>query len=209
MFQTNNQESQIWCDKLGTHVIIKYRNAVFYYNPYMKKKTVEMKLFTLNKYLQPYSVAYNDDFYDIEKTGKILFSDYYSSIYELQIELNEDREMIHFFGEIFNFKIIKVKKYDDLYLDFFKMEKDERIIDMKLFVSKDDKKIFILAITKNILFQFYGKGSYKEVFENYKLEKEDIFKTSKRFISRTKKDFRYSRIQLTNEINLEKKKYMK
>jgi len=222
VFQTNSQESQIWCDKMGTHVIIKYKNAVFYYNPYMKKKTSEMMLFTLNKYLQPYSVAFNDDFYDIEKTGKILFSDYNSSIYELQIELNEEKEMIHYFGEIFKFKAEKVKKYDetdeDPDFDFFQMEKDDRILDMKLIVSKDTttmgdanlgtegKNIFILAITKNILFQFYGKNSYKEVFENYKLENGNILKAYKRFISKTKKDFRYSRIQLINEASLEKEK---
>ena len=222
VFQTNSQESQIWCDKMGTHVIIKYKNAVFYYNPYMKKKTSEMMLFTLNKYLQPYSVAFNDDFYDIEKTGKILFSDYNSSIYELQIELNEEKEMIHYFGEIFKFKAEKVKKYDetdeDPDFDFFQMEKDDRILDMKLIVSKDTttmgdaslgtegKNIFILAITKNILFQFYGKNSYKEVFENYKLENGNILKAYKRFISKTKKEFRYSRIQLINEASLEKEK---
>lgn len=221
VFQTNNQESQIWCDKLGTHVIIKYKNAVFYYNPYMKKKTAEMMLFTLNKYLQPYSVAFNDDFYDIEKTGKILFSDYNSSIYELEIELNEQKEMIHFFGEIFKFKAEKVKKYDetdeDPTFDFFEMEKDDRILDMKLIVSKESamgdasignegKNIFILAITKNILFQFYGKDSYKQVFENYKLENGNILKAYKRFISKTKNEFKYSRIQLINETSLEKEK---
>ena len=150
VFQTNNQESQIWCNKLGTHVIIKYKNAVFYYNPYMKKKTAEMMLFTLNKYLQPYSVAFNDDVYEPEKTGKILFSDYNSSIYELEIELNEQKEMIHFFGEIFKFKAEIVKKYDetdeDPTFDFFEMEKDDRILDMKLILSKD---------TTTIIFSFW------------------------------------------------------
>ena len=222
VFQTNNQESQIWCNKLGTHVIIKYKNAVFYYNTYMKKKKAEIMLFTLNKYLQPYSVAFNDDFYDIEKTGKILFSDYNSSIYELEIELNEQKEMIHFFGEIFKFKAEIVKKYDetdeDPTFDFFEMEKDDRILDMKLILSKDTttmgdasignegKNIFILAITKNILFQFYGKDSYKKVFENYKLENGNILKAYKRFISKTKNEFKYSRIQLINEASLEKEK---
>jgi uncharacterized glyoxalase superfamily protein PhnB len=220
VFQTNNQESQIWCNKLGTHVIIKYKNAVFYYNPYMKKKTAEMMLFTLNKYLQPYSVAFNDDVYEPEKTGKILFSDYNSSIYELEIELNEQKEMIHFFGEIFKFKAEIVKKYDetdeDPTFDFFEMEKDDRILDMKLILSKDTttmgdasignegKNIFILAITKNILFQFYGKDSYKKVFENYKLENGNILKAYKRFISKTKNEFKYSRIQLINETSSEK-----
>ena len=227
LFQTNNQESQIWCDKLGTHVIIKYKNAVFYYNPYMKKKTAEMMLFTFNKYLQPYSVAFNDDFYDIEKTGKILFSDYNSYIYELEIELNEQKEMMHFFGEIFKFKKEKVKKYDETYedpdFDFFQMERDDRILDMKIIISKDTatmgdesfrfsniegKNIFILAITKNILFQFYGKDSFKQVFDNYKLEDENILRAYKRFISRTNNELRYSRIQFINDGSLGRDKYL-
>jgi len=37
-FQSKALESQIWCDKLGTHVIIKYKNVTFYYNPFMAKK---------------------------------------------------------------------------------------------------------------------------------------------------------------------------
>ena len=183
----------------------------------MKEKIVEMKLFTLNRYLQPYSVAFNNDFYDIEKTGKILFSDYYSRIYELEIELNEQKEMIHFFGEIFNFKPLKVKKYDETDeepdFDFFEMEKDDRILDMKIVSWRDiatmrdesygneSINILILAITKNILFQFYGKGSYKQVFKNYKLENGNILKAYKRFISEANNEFRYSRIQLINDEN--------
>ena len=220
-FQTENKESQIWCDKLGTHVIIKYKNAVFYYNPFMKGKVKEMILCVFgNIYLQPYSVAFNDDFYDPEKTGKILFSDYNSDIYQLQIELNDNKELVHFYGPIFKFVVEKVEKGEDdedEIFDFFEMEKDDRILDMKLIISKsssnlgesssfEGKNIFILAITKRILFQFSGKNSFEDVFANYKLENGKILKAYKRFISGTKKDFKYSRIQLINEASLQEEK---
>jgi len=222
-FQSKALESQIWCDKLGTHVIIKYKNVTFYYNPFMAKKIEELDLFMFgNTCAQPYAVAFNDDFYDMEDTGKILFSDYNSVIYELQLKLNENKEMIRLsFGQIFNFKQEKVKKGeeddDDIDFNFFKMEENDRILDMKLIVSGNDlagdrslgnegKNIFILAITKHVLFQFYGKNSFKDVFDNYSLENGNILKAYKKFISIDHVSDKYSRIQLINENRLELEK---
>jgi hypothetical protein len=36
--QSYDLDSQIWCDKLGTHVIIKYIKTKFYYNLLWQKK---------------------------------------------------------------------------------------------------------------------------------------------------------------------------
>ena len=215
-FQTDKKESQIWCDKFGTHVIIKYKNVSFYYNPLMAKKLEELNLNMFgNTFLQPYAVAFNDDFYDCEDTGKILFSDYNSVIYELQLKLSDEKEMIRLsFGKVFSFKIEKVENEkendDDVDFNFFQMDENDRILDMKLMVSEnptigvskadsDEKNIFILAITKHILFQFSGKKSFKDVFENYTLEDGKILKAYKKFICQTKSDDKYSRIQILHE----------
>ena len=215
-FQTDKKESQIWCNKYGTHVIIKYKNVSFYYNPLMTKKIEELSLNMLgNTFLQPYAVAFNDDFYEPDDTGKIIFSDYYSVIYELQLKLSDEKEMIRLtFGKVFSFKREKVEnaiideEIEDF--DFFQMDENDRILDMKLMVSEnpamgvskgynEDKNIFILAITKHCLFQFYGKNSFQEVFENYSLEDGKILKAYKKFISQVKLKDKYSRIQLLNE----------
>ena len=214
-FQSDKKESQIWCNKLGTHVIIKYKNVSFYYNPLMAKKIDELNLIMFNEFVQPYAVAFNDDFYEPEDTGKILISDYNSVIYDLQLKLSEEKELIRLtFGEVFKFRIEKIKNLivedEDEEFNFFKMEENDRILDMKLIVSEnptmgvskvgnEDKNIFILAITKHILFQFYGKNDFKDVFENYSLEKGKILKAYKKFISPLKIDYKYSRIQLLNE----------
>ena len=215
-FQTDKKESQIWCDKFGTHVIIKYKNVSFYYNPLMAKKLEELNLNMFgNTFLQPYAVAFNDDVYDCEDTGKILFSDYNSVIYELQLKLSEEKEMIRLsFGKVFSFKIERPENEkendEDVDFEFFKMDDNDRILDMKLIVlenptigvskaDNEDRTIFILAITKHILFQFIGQKSFKDVFENYTLEDGKILKAYKKFISPTKIDDKYSRIQLLHE----------
>ena len=124
-FQTEKKESQIWSNKFGTHVIIKYKNASFYYNPFMAKKIQELQLDVFgNIFIQPYAVAFNDDFYDPEDTGKIIFSDYYSVIYELQLKLSDEKEMIRlYFGKVFSFKRDKVenatKNNEDQDFNFF------------------------------------------------------------------------------------------
>ena len=213
--RSQKRESQIWCNKFGTHVIIKYKSIPFYYNPIMRNKISEIDLVQFGTDLiEPYSVAFNDDFYDIEDTGIILLSDYDSAIYELQLKLDENKDVFRLtFGNLFKFKreVIEGKEEDEEENDFyfFKMDKDDRILDMKLMISsnpnmgvsktnyEEDKNIFILAITRNTLFQFYGKNTFKEVFENYSNEK--ILKSYKKFISEVKADFKYSRIQLLNE----------
>lgn len=214
-YQTNEIVNQIWCHKLGGHAIIKYNNDVYYYNPYLAKdKVQEVNLFTGNKYLQPYSVAFDDDYLEINDTGEILFSDYYSDIYKLQIT-TKDQNVIPIFGKIFSLGLgdKNEDEIEDDLNDFslFKMEKNDRILDMKLISSsqmsiqnvtkgKEGKNIFIMAITNSILFQFYGKDSFENVFQNYSIKKGDINKAYKKFLGNPKiENFTYSRIQLINQ----------
>ena len=104
--QTEYKESQIWCDKFGTHVIIKYSNIIYYFNPFiLGEKIKPLYLVYQSIYLQPYAIAFNDDFYDRYDTGLILFSDYNSRIYEFQIVLVDKSEIyIVTFYPIFSLK---------------------------------------------------------------------------------------------------------
>ena len=215
-YQSKEIESQIWVHKLGGHAIIKYKNDTFYYNSSLgKEKVQELNLFYENKYLTPYAVAFDDDFFEQFDTGEILFSDYVSDIYKLQISINDQR-ILPYFGRIFSFKkqekLLNEEYYEDLDdFNYFRMDKNDRIYDMKLIsfnklsmhnTSKgnEGKNIFIYAITNNILFQFKGKDAIEKVFENYSLKNGDILKGYKKFWGNPYiENFKFSRMQLINQ----------
>ena len=217
IYQAEEIESQIWCHKLGGHAIIKYKNDTFYYNASLDKdKVKELNLCCEgNKSLQPYAVAFDDDFYEENNTGEILFSDYYSDIYKLQIIITVDQNLNRILGKIFSFRYPeKLPNETDEDMDdfkYFQMDKKDRILDMKVLASSklsmhnasrgnEGKDILILAITNNIIFQFHGKDSFEQVFENYSLKTGDILKGYKKFLGNPMVDnFKLSRIQLINQ----------
>ena len=190
-FQTDSLESQIWTDKKGNHVIIKYKRICFYYNPNLKKKIEELNLINFgNTLIQPYAVVFNEDKCNYRDTGVFLLSDYYSSIYEVQLFLSDENEMMRSrFGEILKLKIDNKKSTqpseNSFNLNFFEMDKDDRIIDFKLITQ--DETILLLAITKNLLFQFFGKKDFRSVFNNYNVETGDISKAVKKFFPQKQK----------------------
>ena len=190
-FQTDSLESQIWTDKKGNHVIIKYKRICFYYNPNLKKKIEELNLINFgNTLIQPYAVVFNEDKCNNRDTGVFLLSDYNSSIYEVQLFLSDENEMMRSrFGEILKLKIDNKKNTqhseNSFNLNFFEMDKDDRIIDFKLITQ--DETILLLAITKNLLFQFFGKKDFRSVFNNYNVETGDISKAVKKFFPQKQK----------------------
>ena len=190
-FQTDSLESQIWTDKKGNHVIIKYKRICFYYNPNLNKKIEELNLINFgNTLIQPYAVVFNEDKCNNRDTGVFLLSDYYSSIYEVQLFLSDENEMMRSrFGEILKLKIDNKKSTqpseNSFNLNFFEMDKDDRIIDFKLITQ--DETILLLAITKNLLFQFFGKKDFRSVFNNYNVETGDISKAIKKFFPQKQK----------------------
>ena len=190
-FQTDSLESQIWTDKKGNHVIIKYKRICFYYNPNLKKKVEELNLINFgNTLIQPYAVVFNEDKCNYRDTGVFLLSDYNSSIYEVQLFLSDENEMMRSrFGEILKLKIDNKKSTqpseNSFNLNFFEMDKDDRIIDFKLITQ--DETILLLAITKNLLFQFFGKKDFRSVFNNYNVETGDISKAVKKFFPQKQK----------------------
>ena len=220
-YQTNEIESQIWCHKLGTHAIIKYKNEIFYYNPHLlKEKVQELNFFYEDKYLQPYAVAFDDDYLEVNDTGEILFSDYNSDIYKLQITIS-GQNVMRVFGRIFGLKEHNnnnnKKNSENFNFNYFCLKKNDRILDMKLIYSSknniliankgtEGKNIIIMAITNNMLFQFHGKDSFENVFNNYSIENGSILKGYKLFLGNEKiENFKFSKIQFINQYLLENK----
>ena len=200
-FQTDVLDSQIWTDKKGNHAIIKYKNVLFYYNPFMAKKVEELNLINFgNVLIQPFAVAFNDEKCKDDNTGVFLLSDYNSVIYELQLFLDDNKEMMRLsFGALLKLKSDnkkdkeKEKKNNSEDIKLFELEKDDRIMDIKIFSEKE--KILILAITKKILFQFKGKKDIKSVFESYKSDSWGILKAVKKFLTKPKKYKFYQKLE--------------
>ena len=187
-FQTETLESQIWTDKSGNHVIIKIKNVCFYYNPFMAKKIEELNLILFGSTLiQPYAVIFNDERCNENDTGIFLISDFNSSIFEVQLILTKKKEVLRTrLGELLKLKPDKRRRtVVDYEISLFDMDKNDRIVDFKLFTENDN--ILLIAITKRIVFQFVGKKDFRNVLENYDLEYGNIIKGVKKFFPQKSK----------------------
>ena len=207
-FQTKEKTSKIWCNNAGDHVLIKTDKSLFYYNPYFKNDYNLREInfeFKSKYYVEPYSIAFNEDIKSKEEF-EILVTDYFSEIYNVRIKITKKNEiMIDYFEKIFTFKT-KFELEEELYLekreenekekedfgldsdfDFDPMElinfeKDERIIDMKMFNNEIGGEKIIIACTKNKIFNFSGKEkTFKEIFNKYITDRELILKSYRNF----------------------------
>ena len=202
--------SQIWADKNGNHIIFRLDDFVYYYNNILPEKE-KIKLLELKfeeNFLKPFSVAFNANNQNLKYTDEIIFTDENSSIYTLTIKIEDNGQFKENVNNVFNFKI---KKENNEFKDnYFLIEKNDRIYDMKLYIHEEkigtgkkaviNKSYFILAVSKSIIFQFSGKNSIKEVFTKYKkepniLDKDELLKDSKIF-PKTNIGLEKTRIQL-------------
>ena len=148
----------------------------------MAKKIEELNLIIFGSTLiQPYAVIFNDEKCKEDDTGIFLLSDFNSSIYEAQLILTKKKEMLRTrLGELLKLKADKRKRtITDYEICLFDMDRNDRIIDFKLFTENDN--ILLIAITKRIIFQFVGKNDFRKVLENYDLEYGNIIQGVKKF----------------------------
>jgi hypothetical protein len=204
-YQTQENVSRLWCDKFGYHTLIHHDKRVFYFNPSINGPK-EINLENKN-YLEPYAVAFNSN--DIlapnnKNNIDILFSDYLSDIYVLNIKIERDIPKINY-----NLVYKLRNDYDDRHhinmednfgfpeFNLFNLEKNERITDLKILKSnqKDKEELLIIAITKNTIFKFVGSGSFKEIFDNYTMDKDDFQKIYKK-LSHNKKEKQFEKCRL-------------
>ena len=209
-YQTQEQKSQIWPDDLGNHALIKNKGHLYYYNPYFKNdsKLKEISLeFNSKYYLEPYSIAFNEDTKNQDEF-EILLTDYYSDIYNIKFKIIDKNEIkIDFFEKVYSFKTkfelieekYAVKDYknnqneekeeiDDLldldfdYLNLISFEKGERIIDIKIYNDIKSGKKTVIACTKNMIFKFVGKEqSYVDFFKKYSENSQLMLKSYRKF----------------------------
>ena len=211
--QSNEEgHSNVWCDKFGYHTLIFNDKRVFYFNPSFKDGPKELNLKN-EKHIEIYAVAFNNNIIITPNNRDkihIIFSDYNSDIYNLSIKLERGEPKIYF-SSLYKFRNEEYdgdNKIEDCWFDDFNllnMEKNERIIDLKILNSDSDnkKRLLIIAITKNTIFKFEGNGTYKEIFDKYSKNKDDIQKTYKKFSNNQKKDdLKKCRLQLINSYSI-------
>ena len=210
-YQTKEQKNQIWSDDLGNHVLIKSKGCLYYYNPYFRNdsKLKEISLeFNSKYYLEPYSIAFNEETKSQDEF-EILLTDYYSEIYNIKFKIIDKNEIkIDYFEKVLSFKTkfeLIDEKYSskdyktnnneekeetddsDLDLDFdclnmITFEKGERIIDIKIYNDIKSGNKIVIACTKNMIFKFIGKEeSYTEFFKKYSENSNILLKSFRKF----------------------------
>jgi len=204
-YQTEQNNSQIWIDKFGFHIIISHDKRLYYYNPSFSDNPLEIDLKN-DKYLEPYAVAFNNNILSKNNKNSIefLLSDFFSDIYDIKIKIEKGIPKVEFINLVYKFR-----KEDDAQFNeddndfpefnFFEMEKNERITDIKILNSsrKDKNELLIVAVTKNSVFKFSGTGTFKEIFDKYTIDKDDFLKVYKKLGNNQKeKDFRKCRLEL-------------
>ena len=204
-YQTTENKSHIWYDQYSYHTIIYHNKRAFYFNPSFSGNPKEIDIIDKSKengkYLELYSVYFcENENKELNKTKfEIIFSDYYSNIYSLNININIGEMdikpvLLYRFRKIYN--IEEDFGFNDL--DIFNLEDNEIITDIKILSNELTKEKEIIAVTKNTIFKFEGKGTYKEVFEKYsKGEEDNILKIYKKLGSNDKaNEFEKSKIEL-------------
>ena len=211
-YQTEEMKSLLWSDKYDFHTLIHHEKRVYYFNPtYRELKEIDLVNTNIQKgkYLEPYAMTFceNPDGKLHREKAEIIFSDYYSDIYLLNIDINSMKIQTNLLYQIRNnFSPEDNLGFNDF--DLFNLEKNEIITDIKIInienndknkdKDKDKEKNSkeIIAVTKNTIFKFKGNGTCKEIFEEYSKNKDDFIKVYKKLGSNEEKEFENSKIDL-------------
>ena len=207
-YQSEENISQLWCDKFGFHTLIFHDKRIFYFNPSLSEPK-EINLFN-EKFIEPYAVAFNNNNILLTPNYKnkveILLSDFYSDIYSVSIKIERGNPKVEY-----NL-LYKLRNEDyennshsnnkeDNWEDFnlFNLENNERITDLFILNSnkKDKDELMIIAITKNTIFKFEGTGTFKQIFDEYCSNKNEFQKSYKKLsYNKSGKEFEKCKLQL-------------
>ena len=204
-YQTEEIKTLLWNDKYDFHTLINHEKRVYYFNPTFSGELEEIDLVNTNiqkgKYLEPYSMAFCENANNKLNKEKIeiIFSDYYSDIYLLSIDIKTMKIQTNLLYKIRNeFSLNPEDNFGFNDLDLFNLEKNEMITDIKIISDKDKNNKEIIAVTKNSIFKFKGSGTYKEIFEEYSKNKENFINVYKKLGSNEEKQYENSKIELIN-----------
>ena len=193
--------NKIWSDREGNHCIIRHNNSIYYFN-YALKEAFELEQFSKKEIC---AVALDDRNIDNKTTKNFLVVDYNNTIYECCIELVET-------GKNKKIKIKdRIEEIAMLNLDDSNIDEEnetpeikkkvkpinDRIYGIKFFhtiksnVDQDKDNCYIIAVTKNRLYQFIGPAlkNFKQMIGRYDRNSSLLSDSCKHF-PKTNKEFR-------------------
>ena len=166
--------NKIWADLEGNHCIIRHDNTMYYFNSTLKQ-AFELKNF---KGKEICAVGLDDRNTDTKTTKKFLAVDYNNTIYECCIEFVVDEftkkeKMQEQIDSLITIFLAEAGYEDDE--DRKTKPVDDRIYGIKFIqatnttIDQYGDNCYIMAVTKNRLFQFIGPGlrGFKNIFSRY------------------------------------------
>ena len=208
--------NKIWTDREGNHCIIRHNNSIYYFNNSLKE-TVELEQFR-NKEIC--AVALDDRNTEIKTTKNFLAVDYNNTIYECCIEIVEGgknkKEKVKIkdtIEELYTLNIEETISEEDNAQKTVKKKINDRIYGIKFFhslnsnVDQGEDSCYIIAVTKNRLYQFKGPGlkSFKQIMSRYERNKSQLSDSCKHFPKGPKINFK---VEFDVLFKLEKAKNM-
>ena len=167
--------NKIWADREGNHCIIRHNNTIYYFNSEIKE-SVELENFRGKEIC---AVALDDRNNDITTTKNFLAVDYDNKIYQCCIEIVKDErnnnKIQDQIEELTSIVLSDPSLEDDEEPDRRKPKIDDRIYGIKFFHATNQtleagaNSCYIIAVTKNRLYQFIGPGltNFKQIFKRY------------------------------------------
>lgn len=168
---------KIWTDREGNHCIIRHNNAIYYFNTYIKEP-IELENFRGKEIC---AIALDDRNTEVKTTKNFLAVDYDNKIYECCIEYITDEKteqgiIQDKIEELISIFISDLGLEDeDPFSRFEAKPINDRIYGIKFFhatnsnIDQGVDNCYIIAVTKNRLYQFIGLGlkNFKQIFKRY------------------------------------------
>ena len=169
--------TKIWTDREGNHSIIRLNRGVYYFNS--NGSTVkELKSFRGKEIC---AVGFDDRNKDSKSTGNFLAADYLNTIYECNISIDSDFDMIGDYTikdsaeKLTTLSFKEAENEDDEDSNDPRSKNYDRIYGVKFFratkanINLNENACYIIIITRNRFYQFTGPGqtSFKQIFGRF------------------------------------------
>ena len=189
--------NKIWCDREGNHCIIRHNNSIYYFNN-ATRQVVELEKF---RKIEICAVALDDKNTEYNTTKNFLAVDYDNKIYECCVEIipNKKEKIKERIEELTTLNFLDPNNDDDEDTENRKSYKPikDRIYGLKFIhsinsnVDQEKDNCYIIAVSKNQLYQFIGPGlkSFKQIFSRYDRNPSLLYDGC-RYFPKGKKEFK-------------------
>ena len=162
--------NKIWVDREGNHCIVRHNGAIYYFNSQFKEPC-EIENF---KGKEICAVALDDRNTEINTTKYFLAVDYDNKIYQCRFEI-VDNKVNEEVEELTTIVITEPGLEEEDEHEKKKSKLNDRIYGIKFAhatntsIDSSENTCYIIAVTRNRLYQFMGPGltNFKQIFSRY------------------------------------------